>query len=166
MIAFCGHRGSGKDTCADYLVEHYQYKKATFAQPLKEVLKILFQFNNHQLYGNEKEIVDDRWGLSPRHAMQLVGTEMIRFHLPDYFVKFMELNLTKKMVISDLRFLNEAEMLTKHGAIIILVEKDHLDDPHLSEQEYKLINYHYVIHNKGSKEDLFKELETLLDLIE
>ena len=36
VIGFLGKKGTGKDTCADYLVENHAFEKLSFAGPLKE----------------------------------------------------------------------------------------------------------------------------------
>jgi hypothetical protein len=54
IIAFCGLAGSGKDTACDYLVDR-DYKKISFASPLKQMAKIAFGFTDEQLYGSSSK---------------------------------------------------------------------------------------------------------------
>ena len=126
IIAITGKCYSGKDTMADYLVKNYGYIKLAFADPLKELCKSLFNFTDNQLYNN-KEIIDSYWGISPRKAMQTIGTDLLRNELSkifphidkNIFVMNMEKrikdlynnNNNVKIVISDLRFYNEYLML-------------------------------------------------------
>ena len=44
IIALTGKKGCGKDTIANYLVEKYGFINYGFADPIKEVGKILFGF--------------------------------------------------------------------------------------------------------------------------
>ena len=124
IIGITGYKYNGKDTCANYLVDNYKFNKISFADPLKQCLKSLFSFTDEQLYGKEKEIVDNYWGVSPRTVMQFVGTELFRdqmkqiiFNIDSMFwCKVMERklsNICENVVIADVRFVNEALMIKK-----------------------------------------------------
>ena len=65
IIGFLGKKRCGKDTSGDYLIEKYGFVKYAFADPVKQICKILFDFSEDQLYGNKKEGVDFRWYLTP-----------------------------------------------------------------------------------------------------
>jgi hypothetical protein len=135
IIGITGRKYNGKDTVADYLVSEHGYMKISLADPLKEICRTLFGFTTEQLYGEQKEIVDPRWNISPRQALQYVGTELFRNHinglLPDIGENFwiisailkikaiITINPDAKFVISDIRFPNEIELLDK-----IFMERD------------------------------------------
>ena len=51
----------------------------------KKGKKILFDFSEEQLYGNQKEELDKRWGFKPRTFFQKFGTEYGQFILPQHF---------------------------------------------------------------------------------
>ena len=61
IIGLCGKKRVGKDTFADYLVDNYNFDKYAFANPLKEACRIMFCFNDEQLYGDQKEDFDSNW---------------------------------------------------------------------------------------------------------
>jgi len=82
IIGLIGIKRSGKDTFADYIVEKYGYEKYSFAGPLKDACKIMFCLNNEQIDGNLKEVIDPRFGISPRHMFQFMGTEVMRELFP------------------------------------------------------------------------------------
>ena len=48
IIAICGAKRSGKDILSKYIVSKYNYKKISFAEPLKNAVKALFNFNDIQ----------------------------------------------------------------------------------------------------------------------
>ena len=73
-VGILGKKGSGKDTLADYLVEHNGFIKYSFADPVKNIVNILFNLSDTQVNGYLKETVDERWGLSPRVILQRFGT--------------------------------------------------------------------------------------------
>ena len=133
IIAICGAKRCGKDVLAEHLVNKYNYERVAFADPLKFAVKTLFDFDDDQVgIGKDngtgrKDIVDEKWGITPRAALQFFGTEMmqekIQELLPDvkrnFFANSLKNYITARMntsegqtfVISDLRFIHEFEML-------------------------------------------------------
>lgn len=51
IIALNGVKGCGKDTFADVLVSDHGFKKTSFAEPMKEMVRHAFPFTDEQLYG-------------------------------------------------------------------------------------------------------------------
>jgi hypothetical protein len=142
MIGLVGKKGSGKDTMADFLVSEYGYHKLAMADPLKKACKILFDFSDEQLNDHErKEKIDDRWGISPRQAFQKMGTDLIRKHIcDDFWLRRADIEvghyLEESVVISDIRFPNEAEWVKHHGGILVRIHSPcppHKEDTHSSE---------------------------------
>ena len=133
IIAICGAKRSGKDVLAEHLVRKYNYERIAFAEPLKHAIKTLFNFDDEQVgIGKDtgtgkKDALDERWGITPRAALQFFGTEVmqekIQELLPDikrnffantlknYIKTRMGANEGQRFVISDLRFLHEYEVL-------------------------------------------------------
>lgn len=133
IIAICGAKRSGKDVLAEHLVRKYNYERIAFAEPLKHAIKTLFNFDDEQVGIGEdtgtgkKDALDERWGITPRAALQFFGTEVmqekIQELLPDikrnffantlknYIKTRMGANEGQRFVISDLRFLHEYEVL-------------------------------------------------------
>jgi hypothetical protein len=129
VIGITGRKRSGKDTIGKYLIENYGFIRIAYADALKEACKHIFGFSDEQVYGDDlKEVVDEYWGHSPREILQKVGTELFREQLPilcknisnDVWIRSVERkiqNLHKKghtkFVITDVRFPNELEFLSK-----------------------------------------------------
>ena len=133
IIAICGAKRSGKDVLAEHLVRKYNYERIAFAEPLKHAIKTLFNFDDEQVGIGEdtgtgkKDALDERWGITPRAALQFFGTEVmqekIQELLPDikrnffantlknYIKTRMGANEEQRFVISDLRFLHEYDVL-------------------------------------------------------
>lgn len=130
IIAICGAKRSGKDVLAKHLVATRGFKKLSFAEPLKKAVKELFNFNDIQVgidednaVGDEKEIIDERWGISPRKALQFFGTEIMQHainelipntnkgFLADILLSRISGNSCDSYVISDMRFLHEYNKL-------------------------------------------------------
>lgn len=166
IIGIAGKKGSGKDTIGDFLCENYGYIRYAFGDPVKDVCKILFGFNNRQLYGDKKEVMTN-WGITPRRAFQVIGTEFGRKGLhelmPELKVDKGQLWIeifkrtcisTDNIVITDVRFENEAQAIRDKGGIIIMVEsKFGEEDEHESERAD--VEYNYLVLNNGTKEELY-----------
>jgi hypothetical protein len=178
VIGVCGRRRSGKDTVAGILNDLYGYENVKISTDLKNALKILFGFDNEQIEGNLKDVVDERWGVSPREAMQFIGTEVMQYKitelLPSMGRKFWIKGFINKhiahgrldnrlLVITDIRFMHEYDELKRylHNDLLMLrVERDVVSSPlsqvdeHSSEQEFLRIPVNHIISNNGSKDNL------------
>lgn len=170
LIGLCGYKGSGKDTVADILVKDYGFVKKSFAEPLKEGLKSLFDLSDEQLHDSEqKELLDQRWNRTPRQLMQWLATDVLRTQFDEnFFVKHLDSRLPSgcddnKIVISDVRFVNEAEMLKSRGGIIVRINRDvSHDDKHQSEYEFTKIKSDFKINNDYDMNHLEFSVKNLL----
>ena len=131
IIGIAGSIGSGKDTAAEYLVEYHHFTRLSFASVLKDACADIFGWDRAMLEGKTdedrqiREGVDEWWAsrlqidnFSPRYALQYVGTELFRNVLhKDIWVFALENNIRKydRVVISDVRFPNEIDMLRRFG---------------------------------------------------
>jgi hypothetical protein len=176
LIGITGNKGVGKDTVADYLVENYDFQKFSFADPIKEVCRELFGFNEEQLYGNDKEEKDEEWGIKPREAFQFIGTDLFRKQMKNlipgieenFWIKVLEKKIEKcekSVVIADVRFENEAEMIRNQGGYIIKIKnhKQKKIDEHESEKNIDMINSDFECSNHSIKENLFKRITGLVN---
>ena len=145
LTALCGPAGAGKDTVADYLVEHHGYTKLAFADALRDEVGRAFDISVQLLTQREtKEHPMSALALircmnpefvqlaahgdlykprSPRQIMQWWGTEYRREQAPHYWVDAFMTRLIKehqqgnhRFVVTDVRNTNEAELLREMGA--------------------------------------------------
>lgn len=138
IIGITGLIGSGKDTIAAHLVEHYSYERYSWATPLKDIASTLFGWDRDMLEGAtpdqraQRELKDEWWSSqlgkdwSPRYALQIMGTEVMRDALhPDIWVLAGMHRVAGKnnVVISDTRFPNEIKALRKMGGVIWNVQR-------------------------------------------
>lgn len=172
MFGLVGRKGVGKDTAADYLVNHHGYTRLAFADPLKDVVSTVFCI--------PREIFDDpqmkeqnlaEWGATPRRLLQVVGTELFRDTLPVHvpsargiWIKNMEMRVTRagnKVVITDVRFPDEADLVRRlSGTLVEITRNTGFSDGHVSEStEWHLSE---TIDNNGTIDDLHKSVEKLL----
>lgn len=175
IIGFAGKKRSGKDTISQYLIEKYNFKRYAFGDPVKEVCRILFGFDDEQLYGGKKEDID-KIGITPRESFQKIGTEFGRKYIHDLFPNLkiakgdLWIDIFKRnykgedIVFSDVRFQNEASSIKELGGYIILLDSKYaIDDNHESEKID--VTYDYLLENSGTLEDFFKNFENIISNI-
>lgn len=78
ILGISGKSRHGKDAIAERLVESHGFVRIALADALKAGAAAIFGLTQDQLYGSTKEVIDPRWGKSPRQILQLLGTEAIR----------------------------------------------------------------------------------------
>jgi len=123
--------GVGKDTVADYMCATFGFRKMRFADPLKEAVAAIYGWSRESLEEQEfKATVDKFWGITPRTALQLVGTEAMRNNVDkDIWIKAMQRRLSSyaasnkdpSVVVTDTRFINEVETIKEMGGKVIRV---------------------------------------------
>lgn len=143
LIGLTGAAGSGKDTVAQGLAE-MRFVQYALANPIKRALNTIFGWTMEQWENREwKEAVIERLGFSPRRAAQTLGTEWGRslheslwLALAGDVLKFYDnaMLIGDKyqrehpeeevvpqyigMVVSDVRFENEARWVRENGGEI------------------------------------------------
>jgi len=184
IIGITGYKGVGKDVAAQVFTNmgfvHYK-----FANALKQALKILFLWDDQYIEGPLKETIDERWGISPRQAMQFFGTEIGRELLPKTFPLFKEKNGDNywvryfkywreqfkyqevNIVVSDVRFPNEVDSIREMGGVILRISRPSVinNDPHVSEKFIKQIDPEYEIANMHSLEEFIQQVKCVYSLI-
>lgn len=178
VIAFIGKKRCGKDTCAEHLARAYKFHHVKLASPLKEALHHLFGFTRWQLE-HEKDVRDTFWDVTPRQALQVVGTEMFQYDIQKYFphigrtifVDNLLRNISAcdqdKFVISDMRFVHEYDRLKqKFGNSLFVIKiirenKNKQNDEHASETEFENIPADDVIYNNTSVDELHDQLDNI-----
>ena len=138
IIGVSGKIGAGKTTIGKHLEKEFGYKLLSFSTPLKKAASDLFSIPLEHFYNSDlKYLVDPFWNLTPRKILQTFGTECMRFNFGfDFWTKCMEGNLKdyKKVVIDDVRFLEEAEMIKKYNGKIIRVTR--FDNPYTFKESH------------------------------
>jgi hypothetical protein len=190
LIGLIGEAGSGKDTVADYIIAHYNADTYTLARPIKELTRHLFLFNDEQLYGKSKNIIDERWNLTPRQTWQIIGTNIMQFSiyglLPDllekvpvrqfwiyhfkmWYQQFLEnpANNDKIVIVTDIRFQHEADMITELSGQLIKIQRPDLDKSnqlyqHSSETAMSTMKSDVTLFNNGTLDDLYNIVDKMI----
>jgi hypothetical protein len=156
LVGITGAAGAGKDTAADYLVRYHGFTKYSLATPIKELLNARFGWTP-EMWANRdwKEAAIPACGFnsahgsffSPRAWAQWLGTEVGRTLDPDVWTRLMirkwaeltKANPEARMVVSDVRFDNEALAISKLGGEVLHIYRpdagavlDHLSEAGVS----------------------------------
>lgn len=176
IIGLSGVARSGKDTIADYLVENYGFRKVSFADPIREALYRLdpdIELDGYdmklasavRLLGWEK--LKDA-SPSIRGLMQRMGTEVGRNMFGENIWVNTALNSItpgEKIVITDVRFPNEADAIQATGGKLWRVERPGVGpaNDHPSESALDAYEFPIKLVNEGTLEDLWKKVDLELD---
>lgn len=186
IIGLCGPAGAGKSTVAKYLVERHAYEEATFAGPLKKMVGNLFGLSEEQLYGEQKEIIDPRYHVTPRQLLQVIGTDLFRDVLPQRLPS-LQFGMThssiwigllcqdvqkmresdRRVVISDIRFANEMEVVQKMGGMACYIQRPEEDltqtTSHVSEKVEPLMSLaDKILRNNADLDHLLRTTDRIL----
>jgi hypothetical protein len=181
LIGISGPIGAGKDTVARWIKDAGRYSERStihwqivqFAYPLKKACSDIFGWSMEEIEDRQfKEAVDPRYGVSPRKAMQLLGTEYGRVMIrDDLWIRVADakaqdgLNRGFKTVIPDVRFPNEDEYVRSRPnslRVFVLPSKEAkvtVSSNHASEQGLSPTSNDLIIVNyKDGLESLYAQL--------
>lgn len=194
MIIGLGYQKQvGKDTVANYLIKRYGFKKSAFAAPLKELVTICNKkegFNEGlnywaERYGlsKEHEIYDllfarkfcENWRErdergKQRKFLQWLGTDIFRNKVDkDFWIGAMRRQILHErgadLVITDVRFPNEAELLEQEGYLVRVTRGIALTDLHKSETALQNYDFPYIITNNDTFSSLYNQVDELYSSI-
>ena len=161
LIGVTGFKRSGKDTFAQVLVEEAGYTRLAFADALKEEVAGFLGIPTKELE-HDKE----KW----REVLQRHGCAMREMDLEYWIVMIEEkiyLDDVQYVVVSDVRFQNEANWIWKNNGVIVRMVRDGIysADPswHVSERAVGTIKADYTLDannieaRKQGARDLIKE---------
>lgn len=119
--------GTGKDTAAKYLKDYYtsQFRSVAYADPIRAAMKVIFGWDDSYFEHPKKNEVDPRFGITPRKAMQTLGTEWGRNLInTDLWLILLDervaplLGAGFDVLVTDVRFDNEADRIRAQGGTI------------------------------------------------
>jgi hypothetical protein len=171
LIGIMGPARVGKDTATSYLCDCYDMDSYAFADPIKDMLTGVF---GDLFRDGDREAVIDWLGKSPRQLMQTLGTEWGRDVVhPDLWVlvadqmwkKYQEIGRGTGVVLSDVRFRNEAEWVLAQGGLLVNLTRPNTESvsSHVSEQAIPTDLSQHMISNDGSIYQLCRSLDLLVD---
>lgn len=164
LIGLCGPAGCGKDSVAR-IMANCAFTRYTLAMPLKKGLEAMLGIDLAVWDDRERKEAPLPWlGKSPRQLAQTLGTEWGRQHVhPDLWVKLMlrrwdevRESLSPRMVVTDVRFDNEAKTIIDAGGTVWRVERPSVAPvaAHVSEQGITPALIEGVVKNIGTLDQL------------
>lgn len=170
LIGLAGPAGSGKDTVGAWFVKNYGFKRYAMASALKTGMAAM-GFPEPADRAMKEQAVPG-FNFSWREAAQRLGTEWGRGLDPEIWIKIAQRDIVAindSVVITDIRFENEATMLRASGGTLlhILGRKADLgvNQNHVSENPVAICpNTDVILDNRGSLEDLYEQLEGFMNV--
>jgi hypothetical protein len=170
--------GSGKSVVAAHLVERHDFRLVKFAGPLKAMTRALLgeagirpSEIERMVEGDLKETEIPGLGVTPRRLMQTIGTEWARRTLRDdeeFWVDMARvavrhwLSLGVSVVIDDMRYVNEMEMVREFGGHCVRIVRPGVDVTVAHSSEGELDQFQMLrIQNNGTLGDLRRKADTL-----
>ena len=172
IIGLSGYARSGKDEVAKILVEDYGYKRVAFADKIRE---LLLETNPQVKDGFRIESVvgaydwDQAKVLFPeiRHLLQSLGVGARKTFGDEFWIyqALKDLNSKDNIVISDVRFLNEAECIKQRDGQIWRVKRPGVAafNAHISESDLDGYKVDKILSNGGTLEELELLVHTRMD---
>lgn len=169
LIGLTGAAGVGKDTAAMHLARQHNFIQVALATPLRNMLIAGFGLSESDFMPGTKNAMIDWIGRSPRQLLQTLGTEWGRSHVHSEIwnrVAARELDRLRDMhvVVSDVRFENEADMIRRRGGVIVRIQRPDVApvNPHMSERGIEPRVDEFEVWNTGRPEDMFDELDAII----
>lgn len=158
ILGISGKMRTGKNVIADYLVSQYHFTQTAFADKLKEI--------SMDLFGLTREECFDKKTPRSRDVLQRVGVAM-RDVQENIWCEYVLKNISEgqDVVISDVRFPNEVEMIKEYGGKIIRVNRlleQEFGMDHISETALDKYEFDYSIDNNGTLDELYKRIDTIM----
>ena len=140
IIGLHGEPGSGKDTVGEFLYTKHDFCVYRMADPLKFGLSRMFNIPLEDIENQDiKNLPSYKFGKSIRYLMQTLGTEWGRNMVEDdVWIKMAIENIENienrestppfmqsNIVITDIRFDNEAKMVQDMGGHVIEITRPH-----------------------------------------
>ncbi|QPB09708.1 dNMP kinase [Streptomyces phage Shaeky] len=175
-VALIGRARSGKDSVGARLVSRYGYKRLAFADPLKDMVLEINPWvptTPGVVVRLHRLIQDVGWDYAKetypevRRILQHTG-QSVRRQDPNYWVRVMRDTIdhtTGRLVITDVRYPNEADFLAGYGFRLVRINRPALGDPdpnaHISETALDDYPVPVTILNNGTLEDLHAHADSI-----
>lgn len=171
IIGLAGKKRCGKSTVSQFLCDRLNFKEDSFGAPIREFIANLCGYNLTQL-DELKEVIHPLFGVTPRYMMQTLGTEWARRMVKDsiwidLLVDRFEKSPHEKIVVSDIRFENEADTIRSlDGHIIHIVREDSgvPEDSHSSESGILVGPEDTVLFNNSDINTMLDGVKVILDV--
>jgi len=175
IIGLTGYARSGKDTVANILVDNYGYTRVAFADKIRDLLVEMDPIleSGHRLSSTLEEYGWDLAKAKPevRRLLQMLGVGARKVLGESFWVhEAMKTMLNDprpdmNYVITDVRFLNEADMVRANNGQIWRVKRVGVGaiNSHVSESEMDDYKVDQIFTNNGTIEELELMVKTRMN---
>jgi len=162
IIGLSGYARSGKDTVASILVDEYGFHRVAFADKIREFLLEINPILSDGKRLNET-VLEIGWENAKaqsevRRLLQDTGIGARKLFGENFWItqSLREWAQSDRIVITDVRFKNEASTITTNHGLIWRVERDGVSpvNKHVSEQDMDNWDFDLYLPNNGTIEDL------------
>jgi len=175
LLGLTGQPGAGKNTAADYLVEAHGFVQMAFADTIRQVALVIDPYVHFFRLSDVIGMIG--WEKAKRYPevrrlLQVIGTEAGRdVHGSDVwvdktFAAIEELGPNQPVVLTDVRFDNEARRLRSLGGRLVRIQRqtDNQDTvlAHRSETESAALLADVEVTNHSTQAALYRRLDLLL----
>jgi hypothetical protein len=174
IIALVGSKQAGKNTVANYLAKAHAIKEFAFGDHLKSVIHHALGLDMKYMHDNslKEQPLMQYQNKTPRQIMQEMG-DLLKTYDPDVFIRHLKIfaarHSEKIIVVTDVRFPAEAQIIKELGGVLIRIRRHSLEsqssDTHTSEVANKTIVTDHVIENTGSLKELYARCDGLFAMI-
>lgn len=178
IIGLTGYAQSGKDTLANILIENHGYTRIAFADKIRDFIYAVNPMVEPGLY--LKDAVDEMgWDKAKvtitevRRLLQDIGIGARTIFGSQFWINEAMRSILRspdtdmRYVITDVRFINEANMIKANNGQIWRVKRNGVDavNSHVSESEMDNFKVDQIFLNNGSLEDLAALVKSRMSLI-
>jgi len=196
LLGLSGAAGAGKDTFGYLLRDEYGFHKAAYADRLRVALYtlnplVVANYDHHGMfpvsgyegpvYRSLQSVIDEYgwegykaspFSLDVRRLIQLMGTEVGRGIAGENVwvdATFRDLPVDKNIVITDVRFPNEAQAIKDRGGYIVHIVRPGVDNRagmHASETSMHDWKFDFTVqNNSGSIDEYHEHLRAFVDYL-
>jgi dephospho-CoA kinase len=168
IIGLSGYARSGKDEVAKILVSEFNFERVAFADAIRD---LLYQMNPMVDVTRLQTVVDALgWDVAKKHpdirgylqdlgvgARKLFGDNFwINQALNPHIYEHPIVGVNKDIVVTDVRFINEAETINSLGGQVWRIKRSGVDpvNQHVSEVALDYYKFDQILKNEGSLDDL------------
>jgi len=166
IIGLSGYARSGKDTVAEVLIETHGYTRVAFADKIRELLYEMDPLIMHNgIDFRLQDVVDSKgWEAAKtefseiRRLLQDLGIGARKLFGDTFWIyqALSDVRPQDKVIVTDVRFENEASWIKDFGGQIWRIERDGVSaiNNHISESEMGSYPVDFVITNNGTLDEL------------
>lgn len=189
LVGIVGQARTGKDTFAEFLAEalfdklHKKFILMAYAHEIKLRIQRDFDLSYEQLWGDKKEVIDERYERkipyseqtywTPREILQEYG-EFLKTIDNSFWVSHLFRVIEEKefenIIVTDVRFPVEATAVSDRGGFLVKINRSNKEEVHganhsseMSMEGYDNIDFH--VENNGTKGDLRNTAKQVVEML-